>query len=79
MKEEGKVEVGLNYDSVLEYLGQFGCFQKKVFLWMCLISFLTGPPIVVFAFTGEGWTGVLCVNFVLRISAQLQMSHYLVW
>jgi len=44
--------IELNYDNVLEYVGQFGCFQRKVFLWMCLVSFLTGPPIVVFAFTG---------------------------
>ena len=52
MKEK-KAEIGLNYDSVLEYLGQFGCFQRRMFLCMCLVSFLTGPPTVIFAFTGE--------------------------
>ena len=53
MKKNRKVAVGLNYDSVLEYLGQFGSFQRRMFLCMCLVSFLTGPPTVIFAFTGE--------------------------
>merc|ERR1711971_74030 len=52
MKKERKVGLALNYDSVLEYLGQFGCFQRRMFLCMCLVSFLTGPPTVIFAFTG---------------------------
>ena len=53
MKKERKAGLVLNYDNVLDYLGQFGCFQRRVFLCMCLVSFLTGPPTVIFAFTGE--------------------------
>ena len=77
-KERGKSV--MTYDTVLEYVGQFGRFQKKIFLWMCLVSFLTGPPIVVFAFTGAMW--LLCwhvLTFSLRLRAELQMSHCVVW
>lgn len=57
-KTRGPESPILNYDNILEYLGQFGYFQKKVFFCMCLVSFLTGPPIVVFAFTGQNLVDV---------------------
>ena len=46
-------KVGLNYDEVLEYIGQFGTFQRKVFLWMSLFSAAAGLAVVVFVFTGQ--------------------------
>ena len=70
-------KVGLNYDEVLEYIGQFGTFQRKVFLWMSLFSAAAGLAVVVFVFTGQllaPWRGRLlspasamqCSGFVPR-------------
>jgi len=42
----------LDYDEVLEYIGQFGGFQKKIFLLLSLVSAAGGLAVVVFAFTG---------------------------
>ena len=44
--------VPLDYDEVLEYIGQFGTFQKKIFFWLSFISAAAGLAVVVFAFTG---------------------------
>ena len=44
--------VALNYDEVLEYIGQFGTFQKKIFFLLWLVSAAGGLAVVVFAFTG---------------------------
>ena len=42
----------LNYDEVLEYIGQFGPFQKRIFFWLWLVSAAGGIAVMVFAFTG---------------------------
>ena len=42
----------LNYDEVLEYIGQFGTFQKRIFFLLWLISAAGGLAVMVFAFTG---------------------------
>ena len=42
----------LDYDEVLEYIGQFGNFQKKIVFWMCLLQAAGGLAVVAFAFTG---------------------------
>ena len=44
-------KVGLNYDEVMDYIGQFGRFQRKIFLWPSLVSAAAGLAVVVFAFT----------------------------
>ena len=44
--------LSLDYDEVLEYIGQFGTFQKKIFFWLWLVSAAGGLAVVVFAFTG---------------------------
>ena len=41
----------LDYDEVLEYIGQFGWFQRKIFLWLSLVSAAAGLAVVVFVFT----------------------------
>ena len=47
-----KSELTLDYDTVLEYIGQFGMFQKKIFFLLWLVSAAGGLAVVVFAFTG---------------------------
>ena len=47
-----RTRVSLDYDEVLEYIGQFGTFQKKIFFWLSFISAAAGLAVVVFAFTG---------------------------
>jgi len=42
----------LDYDEVLDYIGQFGSFQRKIFLLLSLVSAAGGLAVVVFAFTG---------------------------
>ena len=48
-KDPGKI----NYDEVLEYIGQFGWFQRKIFFWLSFVSAAAGLAVVVFTFTGE--------------------------
>ena len=43
---------GLDYDKVLDHIGQFGAFQRKIFLWLSFISAAAGLAVVAFAFTG---------------------------
>ena len=43
----------LDYDEVLEYIGQFGIFQRKIFFWLWLVSAAAGMAVMVFAFTGS--------------------------
>ena len=43
----------LNYDEVLEYIGQFGPFQKRIFFLLWLVSAAGGIAVMVFAFTGQ--------------------------
>ena len=43
----------LNYDEVLEYIGQFGLFQKRIFFLLWLVSAAGGIAVMVFAFTGQ--------------------------
>lgn len=52
MAPSDKARVTLDYDEVLEYIGQFGRFQKKIFFWLSFISAAAGLAVVVFAFTG---------------------------
>ena len=42
-----------NYDYILEtYLGQFGKFQLRSFLWLCLPALLPGFITMSYSFTG---------------------------
>ena len=50
----------LNYDEVLEYIGQFGSFQKRIFFALWLVSAAGGIAVMVFAFTGELSGVMLC-------------------
>lgn len=43
--------VALDYDEVLEYIGQFGKYQRKIFFWLWLVSAAGGLAVVVFGFT----------------------------
>ena len=43
---------GLDYDEILDYIGQFGPFQRRIFLWLSLVTTAAGIAVVVFAFTG---------------------------
>jgi len=42
----------LNFDEVLDYIGQFGRFQKRTFFLLCLVAAAGGIAVMVFAFTG---------------------------
>ena len=42
----------LNYDEILKHVGQFGKFQIRIFLLLCLVSTASGMAVVVWAFTG---------------------------
>lgn len=52
-EKEDHRKVGLNYDEVLEYIGQFGMFQRKIFFWLSFVSAAAGLAVVVFVFTGN--------------------------
>ena len=53
MGEKGEhKKIGLDYDEVLDYIGQFGTFQRRIFLWLSLATAAGGLAVVVFAFTG---------------------------
>jgi len=41
----------LDYDEALEYIGQFGKFQRRIFFWLWLVSAAGGLAVVVFGFT----------------------------
>ena len=43
----------LDYDKVLDHIGQFGPFQRKIFLWLSFISAAAGLAVVAFAFIGR--------------------------
>ena len=43
----------LDYDQVLDHIGQFGTFQRKIFIWLSFVSAAAGLAVVTFAFTGE--------------------------
>ena len=51
MTEKDRDKAELNYDEVLDYIGQFGRFQRKIFLLLSLVSAAAGLAVVVFAFT----------------------------
>ena len=54
MGEKGEhYKVGLDYDETLDYIGQFGSFQRRIFLWLSFVSAAAGLAVVVFAFTGK--------------------------
>jgi len=42
----------LDYDKVLDHIGQFGPFQRRIFLWLSFISAAAGLAVVAFAFIG---------------------------
>ena len=50
--DKGTLET-LDYDKVLDHIGQFGAFQRKIFLWLSFISAAAGLAVVAFAFTGQ--------------------------
>ena len=52
MTHRDRGKPGLNYDEVLEYIGQFGWFQRRIFLLLSLVSAGAGLAVVVFAYTG---------------------------
>ena len=39
-------KAGLNYDEVMDYIGQFGRFQRRIFLWLSLVSGAAGLAVV---------------------------------
>ena len=43
----------LDYDKVLDHIGQFGPFQRRIFLWLSFISAAAGLAVVAFAFIGR--------------------------
>ena len=51
-EEDLKSPAPLDYESVLQYVGQFGRFQKKVFFLLWFTSAAAGLAVVVFSFTG---------------------------
>lgn len=51
MTEKDRDKADLNYDEVLDYIGQFGRFQSRIFLLLSLVSAAAGLAVVVFAFT----------------------------
>jgi len=51
MGSQGKTSA-LNYDEVLDYIGQFGKYQRRIFFLLWLVSAAGGLAVVVFAFTG---------------------------
>ena len=63
----------LEYDEVLQYIGQFGTFQKKIVFWMCLLQAAGGLAVVAFAFTG----GFIQVSLALisRVLAGLEPKY----
>ena len=46
----------LDYDKVLDHIGQCGPFQRRIFLWLSFISAAAGLAVVAFAFTGKDMT-----------------------
>ena len=52
MTHRDRGKASLNYDEVLEYIGQFGWFQRRIFLLLSLVSAAAGLAVVVFAYTG---------------------------
>ena len=52
MTHKDREKAVLNYDEVLDYIGQFGTFQRKIFLLLSLVSAAAGLAVVVFAYTG---------------------------
>ena len=59
--------LALNYDEVLEYIGQFGTFQRKIFFLLWLVSAAGGLAVVVFAFKGM----LLVANTLTYTSCQV--------
>ena len=43
----------VNYDKILDHIGQFGSFQRKIFFWLSFVSAAAGLAVVTFAFTGK--------------------------
>ena len=67
----------LNYDEVLEYIGQFGTFQKKIFFLLWLVSAAGGLAVVVFAFTGKvNNTKVILLNYFWQVLSQSTDAAY---
>ena len=52
IRDKGTLET-LDYDKVLDHIGQFGAFQRKIFLLLSFISAAAGLAVVAFAFTGQ--------------------------
>ena len=66
----------LNYDEVLEYIGQFGSFQRRIFFLLWFVSAAGGIAVMVFAFTGlETATVDYLIRYVYcRSGAKLQVQ-----
>ena len=78
----------LNYDEVLDYIGQFGRFQKRTFFLLCLVAAAGGIAVMVFAFTGPRTAKPNCfMSFTYQVwspttdaesqSVTSQMQHIL--
>jgi len=46
-----KRSLSLDYDEVLEYIGQFGTYQRKILFWLWLSAAASGLAVMVFSFT----------------------------
>ena len=51
-KKEAATEA-FDYDKILDHIGQFGTFQRKIFFWLSFVSGAAGLAVVAFAFVGN--------------------------
>ena len=52
-EERNNKKEPFNYDNILgQHIGQFGKFQWRILLWLCIPAFLNGPIAMKYTFTG---------------------------
>ena len=56
MASQGVEDKAVDYDKILDHIGQFGRFQWKIFFWLSFVSAAAGLAVVTFAFTGRSTT-----------------------
>lgn len=53
MPSESVEDKSVDYDKILDHIGQFGKFQWKIFFWLSFVSGAAGLAVVTFAFVGN--------------------------
>ena len=53
MPSESVEDKSVDYDKILDHIGQFGKFQWKIFFWLSFVSGAAGLAVVTFAFVGK--------------------------